>query len=206
MPSQPLDGTDVIVLLTLWRRKRGGEGQPLTIKAIHAILRTERGDASPSRSAVKKAVTRLLARELKIIAGRRVPRDSGQTGPPPMGFSIMSRQIITWPSTATILLELFHYPSMDSVELERFLDHIAVLNLVHDETQNPMSRKELEEQITYCAGLGYVAAEATPPPRMRVLDRINEERLFLEGISNRPRKSAGGAGATSEQLGLPKQG
>jgi hypothetical protein len=72
-----------------------------------------------------------------------------------------------------------------------------------------MSRKELEEQIAYCTTLGYLVTESvSTPDRVRVLDRVNEERLFLEGIANRtPKKSMGSeSGDPGEQQRLPKQG
>jgi hypothetical protein len=68
--------------------------------------------------------------------------------------------------------------------MERFLDHIAGFGLLHEETKTVMTRKELEEQISFCATLGYVVVlEDERKQRLRPTDRVNQELLFLERIA-----------------------
>jgi hypothetical protein len=98
-----------------------------------------------------------------------------------MGFRIAHGKMITWASTAAIVLELYNYPSSDAVDLEHFLTRILGLNLVHEKTGLLMTRKEVEEHIAHCRTLSYMVHEE--PHGLHALPRVDEERLFLEWIA-----------------------
>jgi hypothetical protein len=185
MSGHAVDEIGVMVLLTLWERKRAGDGRPLTCRQIHYGL-SERaetvGEHVVSYSAVKKAVRRLLQGEDRLLSGHPVPREFGHRGPGPMGFAIASGKMMTYPCTARIALELFNYPSHDGAEVERFKDRVLDLHLVNDENKEPMTRKDIDDQMAYCMERGYIVGDEAPG-RVRATDRVNAQRLFLERIA-----------------------
>lgn len=171
------------MLVALWERKRAEDGKLMTIRELHAALKERLGpNEAPSHSAVKNAVRGLQSRHEPLLMHDKVPREHGEAGPSPTGFAISSWTIMTWPTTAVIALRLFNYPSHEGMAVERFIDDIMQLHLIHDETKQPLTREDIVGELDYCKRLAYIA-EDPEWHRLRVTDRVNAERLFLEQIA-----------------------
>ena len=141
-------------------------------------------------SGIKKAVARLLNRERPLLVSHVVPRDVGRTGPAPKGYSLNAATMVTWASTASMLLELLHYPPYDWVDLDRFLGAVAAHRIYHPETKAVLTSHDLEEQLVQCEKIGYVEL-ARDQRRVRVTQRLHDERLLLERIAERKKTTSG---------------
>ncbi len=171
------------MLLVLWERKRAEDGKLMTTREVHSALAEQLGPQAPSYSAVKDVVRGLQSGQESLLTHDKVPREHGEAGPSPTGYAISSGQIMTRPTTAVIVLRLFNYPSYEGVGIERFVKRISELNLIHEETGELMTREEIVDEIEYSKRLGYVT-EDSDSHRLRVTDRPNAERLFLQEIAD----------------------
>jgi len=182
MTNPPLNTTEAEILYLIWKRKKLGDGTPMTLKDIHgALVKHRRGKQSGlSLVAVKKVLQNLKARPAGLLEAIEVSHSG--SGPRPLGYRLAPEKIITWPSTAAIVLALYNYPDHGPLERERFIEHIAGLGLVNEPTQAAPTKGQIEAQISACTQWNYIAEDQAG--RLSSTRRVDDELEFLKAIAN----------------------
>jgi hypothetical protein len=176
----------------LWQHRRSGDGGLVTAKRLHEYLK---GEEHPGilqglkLRSVKKALARLES--AGFVESMPVAKEEGQPGPPPDGYRLPEDgKIISWRSTARIVMELFHHPHAP-VEEGRFISEIMQLGLCRDDSDELATNDDVADQIVYCIRKEYIRVdESGDAPggkagerRLCRTPRIDTERNFLELIA-----------------------
>jgi hypothetical protein len=126
-----------------------------------------------------------------LVEGDTIPREQGHSGPSARGYKLAADpQIITWRSTALLLVTLLHHKNR-TVEEQRFINEIVDAG-GKDETGQPLTSESVGNQLQWCIDKGYVRLEAGSDPSSPMAQRrvsatalVHRELLFLERLIGR---------------------
>jgi hypothetical protein len=156
--DQPLSKVQSALLFAMWRRRRGGDGRLSTAKELLGHLTSGKHSiefAGLDEKKLKKPLRRLL--EMGLVESGSAPKhDPSEPGPPPTGYRLPEEgKMITWQSTARLVLELFNDPHRP-VNGDRFINRMMQIGLCQDDTSDPSTKEEIGKQIEYCVRKGYL--------------------------------------------------
>jgi hypothetical protein len=194
MKAMSLDSIGASILYLLWRRRRNGDGTLVSAKALlQELTNPELGlgiKESPSLNTIRRALLNL--QKAGFVETGAMAKDSGFTGPPPNGHKLSAdAPIITWASTAAMVMRLYNHPDQ-RVRIEDFIREVMTLNLRQDSTQAPLTRQDIEDQVASCLRRGYIreidgeAGETGLPANQKLLcttHKVDEHRIFLERLA-----------------------
>lgn len=214
MPDDKLKKLWSTIVYLLWRKKRNSEGGGLvSAEELLAVeeLRFELRKTDPAKNTapekdtkdsdikkIQKAL-RNLERLGYLESGSAEKTHDSKPGPPPKGYRLPEvGKMITWQSTAIIVLRLFNHPH-EPVEEETFVLEILELGLNRDDNQQRMTREDVINQIAYAISKGYITLSdelsdvdqpigRTGVRRLHRTSRIDKEEHLLKMIASAPEK------------------
>jgi hypothetical protein len=192
MASEPLNILEAEILYVIWKRKTLGDGTPMTASEIEDEL-AKRGRPRPtawSRVAVNKALQRLRKRPEAVLEATEV--SPTRSGPRPSGYRLADRKLITWRTTAAVILALYNYPDHEPPDRKRFLEYIAAQKLANDKTGDKVLPQDIDEALAFCREHGYVSDD--PSGRLRASPRVDAELPYLKAILSDERDAKPGKG------------
>jgi hypothetical protein len=185
MPGEGLYTTRSCVLYLLWRRRRGGNGRRATAEELRLqLMAGEAGEQFHENLnivSVKKALATL--EKAGLIESGEVPRIGSKPGPAPKGYRFPDDgPMLTWSSTARIILDLYHHP-IRPVEETSFIELLLEIGLLQDDTGQPSTREHIVRQLAYCQKNDYIKLTSDSPRYLSSTNRVDLELMFLEKIA-----------------------
>lgn len=150
------------LLYLVWRKQRSGDGRMCSPQELLTQVTTGQSAADFSSLSLKKIQTSLRRlEEIGVLdSAPGVKENESAPGPPPRFYRLPEAgKVITWQSTARLVLELLDNPHRP-VDREQFIADIIKLGLCQDDTNTPSTREEIRMQIEYCIRKGYLRIEA----------------------------------------------
>jgi hypothetical protein len=128
-------------------------------------------------------------------------KENSDPGPAPKGFRVVpDPPIVTWRSTAAILLKLYHHRDR-RVRHDEFLEEVLADKIPNDGSREPLGKKEIEQQIEYCVKQGYIdeAESGTgfsyfqkSDKRLMTTTKVDDQVMFLEKLAGSSSSAHGG--------------
>jgi hypothetical protein len=169
------------ILYTIWLRQVWEKSTPgLTYSEIIAAVRRPDGGGHQQQKDFMAKTIRALAdlHFLERIACQ--PEQRKRRGPPPDAFRIETRQVITWPTTAAMMMTIL---DDDMVEKQRFFDHLKSMNMVVHNTGRAFESEDAESQLVYSLERKYCYFVKEVPNHLKADDRTVRERPFLKKVA-----------------------
>lgn len=191
MTQSALKRVEAEILYVIWKRKRRGDGSPMTVRDLHKALagHDSQGHVEISDQTVKRAVQSLRSRPGAYLQAAQV----GQEGPgkPPAGYKLAPGNIITRPATAMIVLALYNYPDHTPPDRQSLLEKLAERAPHNQGKSEVLDKEEIERQIAFCIAQGYLV-EDRHSGRLSTTPRVDEELRFLAAIADEPDETDSG--------------
>ena len=198
---QPITKIQSALLYILWRQRRGGDGRLFNAEQLLTEIRSLPNSADfrdLDERKLKKPLRRLVDSGLVEIGATLKGKESSP-GPAPMGFRLPEGgALITWQSTARLVLELFNYPRRP-IRSERFTNEMVQLGVTEDDTGKPWTREDIQRQLDFCSRKGYIrinreadAQSLNAGTTLQSTSLIDQHLGYLELIASRraPQASA----------------
>lgn len=191
------------ILFVLWEHRQLGKGRAMTATEIREAVIALRQRSSPpganqqgGKRKQKKVAPRPgtglanIRRNIQTLQkwnllddkGAQPAQKAAAQGPPPMAYAIRKDAIITWSSTARLLVELYDSPGEEQ-DKRQFLARMEALHIEKD--GKVMSEAELEnELLAFTVEKGYVEIPAdSKGARITITDKTANELPFLRRIA-----------------------
>jgi hypothetical protein len=172
-------------MLKLWRNQRYTKKKSgLTAKQLAVALKRSEGRIDELLQTLRKE--KLAARNGEHSTPLVVDGVSVYSGGRPVKrHRINFREVITWPSTATIVLRLFNYDGGDCSR-QQLLQDVMAMGMIDKETKKEFTKDRLDKQIDFALDKGYLAFVPRHDDLLSIeteKDRAREEEKYLEAIS-----------------------
>ncbi len=169
------------VLYEIWLRQVWEKATPgLTYSEIAlAVARPEGGGHLQKKDFMAKTVRTLV--NLQFL--ERIPCQPEQRkgrGPAPDAFRIETRRVITWPTTAAMMMKILED---DLVEKHRLFDHLKSMNMLVHNTGRPFEPEDAENQLAYSLEREYCFFVAEVPNHLKAHNRTVRERPYLKKLA-----------------------
>ena len=171
----------------LWRDHYYGRKLGLTLKEIAASLpSTTNLGQQLSIPAIRDNLKTLSELSL-IVLGDVVFRGKGR---PAEVVRLDVERVITWPTTAAIVLTLFNRQG-SMCPRESFFKDILALGLI-DPDGNPQSPDVIARQISFATSIEYLGTVPSHDNVVTCKDRVWQEYNFLQFLSDQTKPSSSG--------------
>jgi len=177
-PVKQIGGTSLRILEVLWRNHYFGPKLGLTLKELAASLpSTTKSGQSLSVPAIRGSLISLSKRAL--IVAHIMSRGPGS---PSEIIRLNVDNVITWPSTATMVLRLFNRDH-SMCKKDTFIQDLLTLGWV-DQHGNRQLMDMLDHQIRFATSRNYLKTVPEHPDILTTNERVVEECDYLRFVSN----------------------
>jgi hypothetical protein len=178
-----LPKVDLQILKMLWVELHSGRGFGLTRKQIFEEFKRSIGEGGPlvrTDAALRVHLRLLVQRKPALVVVKKM--ETNEPGGRPHSYAIDRDSIITWPSTATMLVELWKAQPVRSVERATFVEQMLQRNILNSSTGKPATENEILKQLKTSQDWGYIAYvnESVMLPG----DRLEFELEYLEFVAS----------------------
>ena len=168
------------ILYCIWLRQIWNAITPgATYREIFKDLTEPEGRPHPK---TEKSVE-MAVRDLKAYGfledTHAQPSQRLSRGPAPIAFKINTQTVITWPTTAELVVKCIR----NQLGKDRLFQHIVDQGLIVHNTKEKLTLEELEKQLTYCLRQQYLDYSTEVPDHLKYLDRATRELPYLAKIA-----------------------
>ena len=180
-----LDSTDVAILMALWQNLYGSDDSSGRSHRRIGLTRDDLAAKLVGREAEKPLRTSAaLYKHLAKIKGAPglVRTSKGPTrsaGAPRDIYSLSESDIISWPTTARIVMEVWNAPG-HHIDEERLIDKLASLQLRRDSDSPPIEKRDISMDIDYAISRKYLERFSRD---LRAEQRLRFEIEYLSQVA-----------------------
>jgi len=173
--SSALATVDLAILKVLWTDWFTPDGTGLTRNELAKQLNTPT-TVVKTDAALRQHISKLTDDQLIVFQKRQTNKPGGK----PNVYTIAVNSIITWPSTAYMLVELARV--RPSIERTAFVRRMLELKIQNSSTGEIATQDEIERQLATCSEWGYI--NYINETVMLPSDRLKFELEYLKFVAS----------------------
>ena len=161
MSGTQLPQIDLEILKLLWLDLRSGRsgGLGLTRKQLfvalhHDVIVAGETPCVKTDAALRPHLRKITQRSPSVVVVR--PVETNEPGGKPNGYAIDRDHIVTWPSTAAMLIALWETEPVKQVEQSVFVEQVLQRKIPNSSTGKPATENEILKQVKTSHEWGYI--------------------------------------------------